>query len=73
MVIDGVSLQRIKNYLHLFTQWWVNVSCTWQYDELLQWFIESCWNIYPAAYAAGLLQRQFNKLRTETVLVGVIA
>ncbi len=54
MIKDGLSATKIKRYLHLWTVWWVNTSETWQYTELLDWFIRSCWNIAPAAFAAGL-------------------
>jgi hypothetical protein len=46
---------------------------TWQYQELISWFVESCWDINPAAHAAGLLQRYFNKLHTETSAVVLTA
>lgn len=72
MVTIGLSTNRIRRYLHQFLLWWAKTSGTWQYHELINWFVESCWDINPAAYAAGLLQRQFKKLHTELSLVGVI-
>ncbi len=56
MVNSGVSLRRIRSYLHRWTMWWVRTSQHWQYQELLEWFLQVCWNFNPAAYAAGLLQ-----------------
>jgi hypothetical protein len=56
MVIDGVSLQKTRNYLHRFILWWQKTAEDWQYDELLHWLIASCWERTPAAIAAGLLQ-----------------
>jgi hypothetical protein len=35
--------------------WWVNASETWQYNELLQWFLNYCWDINLASYAEALL------------------
>lgn len=64
MVIDGLSAKRIKRYLHDWLCWWVKTSDTWQYHELIKWFVETCWDINPAAFAAGLLQRHFMKSHT---------
>ncbi len=46
MVADGVSLQRIRNYLSNWVTWWVRTSETWQYLELLNW--------YSAAWRDGI-------------------
>ncbi len=74
MVIDGTSSRRIRHYLHRWVAWWVNTSETWQYQELLQWFIDVCWPVHVFDYATGLYQLHINKLRTETFsLVGVAA
>lgn len=52
--------------------WWVRASETWEYQELLQWFIDVCWEERTAAYAAALAQRQLNKSHTGTAfLLGV--
>jgi hypothetical protein len=69
MVTIGISTNRIRRYLHHFLLWWTKNSDTWQYQELISWFVESCWDINPAAYAAGLLQRYFIKLHAETSVV----
>jgi hypothetical protein len=53
--MDGVSPQRIRNYLHRWTAWWVSTVPGWQYQELLEWFLLCCWDFNPAAFAAGLL------------------
>lgn len=58
MVNDGVSLQKIRNYLHHFIIWWVKTVEIWNYEELLYSFIGTCWEIKPAAIAAGLLQKR---------------
>ena len=57
MVADGLSAQRIKRYLHRWTLWWVRTSDSWQYEELLEWFLRVCWDEGPAAFAVTLLQR----------------
>lgn len=54
MVIDGLSARRIRNYLHRWVTWWVRTT-GWQYPDLLEWFLQVCWDFNPAAYAAGLL------------------
>lgn len=61
MVIDGVSPQRIRSYLHRWSMWWVRSSQSWQYQELLEWFLNVCWDFSPAAYAAGLLHHAIKK------------
>ena len=61
MVIDGLSAQRIRCYLHLWSLWWVRTSGSWQYQELLEWFLRACWDLIPATYAAGLLPRAMIK------------
>lgn len=62
MVADGTSFRQIRRYLHRFVVWWQNTSGTWGYPELLQQFIEVCWQKETAAYAAGLCQLYFIKL-----------
>ncbi len=49
MVIDGTSSRRTRNYLHRWVMWWAMTSETWQYQELLQWFIDVCWHEQTAA------------------------
>ena len=58
MVIDGVSPRRISGYLHRWSTWWVRTSESWEYEELLGWFLNACWAENPAAvFAAGLLYK----------------
>ena len=58
----ALSTKLIRRYLHQFLLWWTKTSAgTWAYQELISWFVESCWDITPAAHAAGLLQRYLNK------------
>lgn len=67
MVQDGTSSRRIRNYLHRWTTWWTNSSNTWQYQQLLQWFMEVCWAKCSLDYAAALHQLHFTKLCTVSV------
>jgi len=65
MVQTGSSARQIKSYLNRFIYWWANTSEIWKYEELVIQFIETCWAINTAAYAAGLLLkrlRQFGSL-----------
>ena len=66
MVTIGLSTKLIRRYLHQYLLWWTKTSGTWLYQDLISWFVESCWDINPAAHAAGLLRCYFNKLHTET-------
>ncbi len=52
MVINGVSLRRISNYLYRWSTWWAGPSECWDYLELLGWFFNACRESNPAA---GLL------------------
>lgn len=67
MVIDGLSAQRIRRYLHRWATWWVRTTASWQYQDLLEWFLQVCWDFNPAAYAAGLLHH--NMIKTYQVQV----
>lgn len=74
MVADGLSAQKIRRYLHRFVAWWAMTSDTWQYQELLRWFIDVCWHEPTAHYAAGLYQLHFKRSHIQTVSVlGVAA
>ena len=74
MVIAEASSQQIRRYLDRWVRWWVMTSTTWQYQALLQQFIEVCWDKKTAAYAAALSQLHFKTLRTEfETVVGVAA
>ncbi len=65
MVNTGVSLRKIRSYLHHFVIWWVKTAEIWRYEELLYSFIHTCWEINPAAIAAGLLQKRITLLHTK--------
>lgn len=42
--------------------WWVRTAENWHYQEVLLWFLGTCWDEDAAAYAAGLLQQHTNPL-----------
>lgn len=67
MVIAGFSARRIRNYLHRWGMWWTKTSATWQYQELLQHFIDVCWYEQTAAYATALSSLHFKELDTQSV------
>lgn len=67
MVISGLSSLKIRNYLHRWLVWWTTTSTTWQYQELLQQFINVCWDEQATAYASALGSLQLNTLRTSSV------
>lgn len=67
MVIDGFSAYRIRNYLHRWTMWWTNTSNTWEYQELLQHFINASWDGQATAYATALsCLQQLKLLHTDS-------
>ena len=65
MVATGFSTRQIRSYLHLWTAWWVNTTETWQYIELLDWFVQSCRELPPAAYAEGLRLKELSTLSSN--------
>ena len=67
MVIDGFSIRRIRNYLHRWVMWWTTTSTTWQYQELLQRFIDVCWHEQATAYAVALSSHHLKELHSESV------
>ena len=61
MVYTGFSTHRIRSYLHRFVLWWANTTEIWNYEELIIWFCDACFDVAPAAYAAGLLQKRIKE------------
>ena len=57
MVASRVSLSQTRNYLHRFVLWWVKTVDGWTYEELLELFIRSCWELSLAAIAEGLFRK----------------
>jgi superfamily I DNA/RNA helicase len=66
MVNDGISLQKTRNYLH---RWWQKASHVWQNEDILRWFIASCWEHPPAAIAAAPLHNYLNYIRQNIGLL----
>ena len=64
MVTDGVSPRQIRKYFARWIQWWNKTVDDWHTNKLIQWFCHACFDIVPAAYAAGLLLRQIRESRT---------
>lgn len=56
MVNDGFSTRRIKSYLSRWCSWWVRSSQSWQYQELLGWFLQVCRDFKVVKIAITLLQ-----------------
>ncbi len=69
MVEDGVSPRKIKDYLQRWVMWWVRTTENWHYHELLEWFLNVCWDFEPTAYAAGLLIHEQFKITKDQGLV----
>ena len=69
MVNDGVSPQKIRRYLHRWAMWWVRTTENWHYHELLEWFLNGCWDFELAAYALGLLSHAKFKITKDQGLV----
>lgn len=66
MVTIGISTNRIRRYLHKFLLWWANTTKIWNYEELIAWFCEACFDICPAAMAAGLLLQRIRASHNPT-------
>jgi hypothetical protein len=65
MVAAGFLPKKIMAYLKNWALWWVKATAkTWDYQELLSKFIESCWQPSLAIFAKELLtQHQTTLLR----------
>ena len=47
---------------------WVRTAAHWLYQDLLLWFLDSCWDEHVAACAAELLHRHdVNSIKSETL------
>ncbi|HAT8808320.1 TPA: hypothetical protein ACSH5C_000434 [Legionella pneumophila] len=67
MVSSGFSTRRIRSYLHYFVLWWVNTTRIWNYEEIIKWFCEACFELQPAAVAAGgLLLKRIRESHSRT-------
>jgi hypothetical protein len=72
MVTIGLSTKQIRRYLHQFLLWWAKTIEAWTYEELITWFIEACWDIYPIAHASALLQRFLIELDKPMCWCGIL-
>lgn len=64
MVADGnSSAQEIRQYLYLWSMWWVQTAEIWNHKTLLKWFFQACHSENNPAknYAAGLLMYLIKK------------
>ena len=61
MVNDGFSTREIRSYLHRFILWWANTTKIWTYEEIIKWFCDACFDLIPAAIAAGLLLKRLRE------------
>jgi hypothetical protein len=57
MVADDASLPQIKAYLNQWSRWWQRTSSTWNYNEIANRYINSCWDPNAAKIAAFAFQR----------------
>ena len=65
IVIDGVSHQRIRSYLSRWCAWWVRTVTCWTKDELLDWFLDVCWDGRVASIAAIHLMKQHSQTQND--------
>ena len=56
MVADEVSLPKIRNYFARWLRWWVNTSESWDFEDLAERFISTCWQETAAAIARDVLR-----------------
>ena len=48
-------------------RWWVRTTEFWDYQDLLGWFLNACWEPNPAAgFAAGLLNKAKKNQKPST-------
>lgn len=63
MVADGASRKKIRNYLSRWLYWWVRTS-NWKYEELLNQFIDACWDKSLVVIAINASPQRFTSLHT---------
>ena len=73
MVADQFSTAKIKNYLRRWTQWWAKTVESWSYHELLQRFLDVCWDATAAIYAVALFQRTREDCSSSHASLGCVA
>ncbi len=70
MVVDGASLCQIKNYLSRWVYWWVKTSSCWNYNELVNRYIDSCWDPIAQNMAMEFFQQETTILRMNAQACG---
>ncbi|PIZ05218.1 MAG: hypothetical protein COY58_00245 [Gammaproteobacteria bacterium CG_4_10_14_0_8_um_filter_38_16] len=70
MVADGASLYQIKNYLSRWLFWWLKTARIWNYDELANRYIDSCWDPIAQNMAMGFFQQEATILHTDAQACG---
>ncbi len=57
-----------KKYL---ATWWVKSSQRWQYEEIMRWFIQACWDSAAKDIAATILRSSVTCSIHEILPVGL--
>lgn len=71
MVINGISARRIRSYLSRWCSWWVKSSQSWQYKEVMEWFIQSCREAAAKDIATAILRETIKPSDSAILPVGL--
>ena len=66
MVADQVSPAKITRYFVQWARWWVKTTNTWDFQTLVEQFIDTCWQPEPANNAAEVLSHYLTELDTSS-------
>ena len=66
MVADQVSPAKIMRYFVQWARWWVKTANTWDFQTLVEQFINTCWQPETASIAAAARSRYFTELNTSS-------
>ena len=66
MGADQVSPAKITRYFVQWARWWVKTANTWDFQTLVEQFINTCWQPETANIAADVLSRYFTELNTSS-------
>jgi hypothetical protein len=72
MVADEVSLPKIKNYFVRWARWWVITATVWDFQTLVEQFINMCWHEAPAIVATEVLANYITELNNRANSCGSI-
>jgi hypothetical protein len=64
MVADQVSPAKIKRYFVQWARWWTKTANIWDFQTLVEYFINTCWQKEPADIADEVLSRYFIELHS---------